>query len=275
MTSIMASKVQSHLINKSSAAPKVVKAAIKPTLALDDLLSQLPSAADLQKESSSAPAAEQRRREQEERQAGRGERIERTRALRDSYAVYLIKKFIAQLAEAREKGYGWITVEKCYPPSKEEDKATGELVYVHEALDTHWAGVDEHDELINPEEGGAAPKVMLLQGPKPRKADASGRRDPNPRELPDGKTSVCVMKEELADRNYDVQTTYAKGMVNVVVIWDHDEWRISQAQHQKQRAQRTQEYRRDREESSGQITYEEYKAQTAARKKAVRAPPSL
>ncbi len=256
----MASKTKSSLFNKSSAAstakaPKV-----------SELLQALPSATTLRTESAAAPAAEQRRREFEERKATREARIEHTRALRNSYADYLIAQFVLLVAGAREKGWGWVTVEKAFPPSKEVDAESKQLVYVHEAQETHWAGLDEEGAPADPTEGGA-PKVMLLQGPKPRKADASGRREPNPKDLPDGLTSVDVMRKVLAEKGYGVQVAYIKGMVNVIVIWDHAEWSKHQKALTKQREERSRAYQSDREATKGQISYAEYKAQMDAKKK--------
>ena len=89
----MASKTQSSLSNKSSAA-SVAKAS---TIKVSELLQALPSATTLRTESAAAPAAEQRRREFEERKATREARIEHTRALRNSYADYLITQFVSQV----------------------------------------------------------------------------------------------------------------------------------------------------------------------------------
>ncbi len=241
----MASKTKSSLSNKS----------------VSELLLELPSATTLRTESAAAPAAEQRRREFEERQATRKACIEHTRALRDSYTGYLIAQFALLADGARKEGWGRVTVEKAFPPSKEEDAESKKLVYVHAAHETHWAGLDEKGAPADPTEGGV-PKVMLLQGPKPRKADASGRREPNPKDLPGGLTSV---DERLAAKGYGVQVAYIKGMVNV--IWDHVAWITKQKALTKQREERSRAYQSDHEVTQGQVSLAEYNAQKDAKKK--------
>jgi len=252
MFSGMASQDQTLLSNKSSAVS--AKATIPSKVS--SLLAKLPSAASLQQTSARAPAALARQREFDERKSSRDDRNRHTEGLIISYADYLLESFSTKYDEANEKGYGWVTIEQAYPPSKEE--VDGQLVYKHEPEETHWAGVDESG-IIDPTEGGA-PKVMLLQGPKHRKADAYGRRDCNPKDLPGGKTSVDILRENVSDHGYGVQVAYIKGMVNVIVIWDHDGWKKSQAFHTRARAERTAEHQQVLEEGSTQVSYADYKS---------------
>ena len=260
MFSGMSSNVQTSLSNKSSAVS--AKASIPSKVSA--LLAKLPSAAVLQQTSASAPAALARQHEFDERKSTRDDRNRRTEGLINSYADYLLESFGGKYDEANEKGYGWVTIEQAYPPSKEE--IDGHLVYKHEPSETHWAGVCESG-VNDPTEGGA-PKVMLLQGPKPRKADAYGRRDCNPKDLPGGKTSVDILREHVADHGYGVQVAYIKGMVNVIVIWDHAGWKKSQDFHQRVRAERTAEHNQVLEEGSTQVSYADYKSAKAKPKSA-------
>jgi len=78
--------------------------------------------------------------------------------------------------------------------------------------------------------------------------------------LPGGKTSVDILRENVSDHGYGVQVAYIKGMVNVIVIWDHDGWKKSQAFHTRARAERTAEHQQVLEEGSTQVSYADYKS---------------
>ena len=233
---------------------------------VSELLKKLPLAATLRLTSAASPAALERKRQYDERSISRNDyNVRNTRIIGfiKSYAEYLIGVFDSKYKEA-EKGYGWVTIEQAYPPLTEE--VEGVRVYKHESTKTHWSGVDEQGNIIDPTENGV-PKVMLLQGPRSSKPDASGRRDYNPKDLPGGKSTVDIMRESLSLRGYNVNVSYSRGTVNVTVIWDHYNWDRHQEYEQKQRSEHNIQYQKNRVEASTQVSYADYRAQKAARSK--------
>jgi hypothetical protein len=148
-------------------------------------------------------------------------RFERLRVLRNSYTELLL----SNLANRIILKQGWVVIERAYPPIK---KMVGDKrVPKYRPEETYWSGLDDSGSPIDPSTNGV-PKVMLLQGPRSLVPDERGFRPVNPKELPDEVTSPQQLQQMLDESHpgYEVQVHFIKGMVTVVVVWDHRAWQM-------------------------------------------------
>ena len=246
----MASKSTDSLSNKK---PVALKAKASTTA----LLASLPPADEVQRASAAAPAAAKRREDRAEREADQKDRNAHTETLLQEYFEFLVTKFTGELESAKAEGWGWLCVEKAFPPTKElirlEDGCEA-LVFKHEdATLTHWAGMADGAPK-DPKEGGAVPKVMLLQGCMPK-----GSKVADTKLLPGGKSVTELLREALAGSGYGVQTLFAGGKVQLFVIWDHKAWKVRQEKARPRTA-------RSEADDKPQKTYDEYQAEKAAKR---------
>ena len=217
-------------------------------------------------------AAAQRRKAQAERQAAYEAREAVISDMIDSYTHHLAQKLVEQRAAASAAGKGWVVIERAYPPSTETitgEDGVEQRVFKHEAVLTHWAGLDEEGKPIPSENDAAVPKVMLLQGrlPKAKASDPPGAKPrADPKLLPGGESVVQRLQYALADHGYGVQTAIVKGQILVIAIWDHKAWKEEQASRQKAAAAASAEKAARAAAEQATLTYDEYKAQQAAKK---------